>query len=243
MQTGDVVNEVIKDVFTDIDIYDNQIRFLQYQFTSPIGDGAISFYRYYIEDTLYVGRDKCYHLHFLPNNSQDFGFRGDLYIMADSSWLVKRCDMTIPRKSDVNFVDNMQVTQEFSRLPNGEWVLTTDDMFTELRYLDFMDSFTMTRNTRLTDFSFSEIPDRLFKGKASEVKTPGAQSRSESFWEQNRKVRLTRSEANMEQFVSDLEKIKGYKYILAGIKILTESFIETGTKNHPSKVDMPLTAM
>lgn len=238
VQTGDAVNEVIKDVFTDIDIYDNHIRFLQYQFTSPIGDGAISFYRYYIIDTLYVGRDKCFHLHFLPNNAQDFGFRGDLYVMADSSWLVKRCEMTIPRKSDVNFVDNMQVVQEFSRLPNGEWVLTTDDMFTELKYLDFMESFTMTRNTRLTDFSFEEIPNSLFKGKADEVKTAGAQSRSEAFWTQNRQVTLTRSEANMERFVKDLEKIKGYKYILTAIKILTESFIETGTKNHPSKVDI-----
>lgn len=238
VQTGDAVNEVIKDVFTDIDIYDNHIRFLQYQFTSPIGDGAISFYRYYIIDTLYVGRDKCFHLHFLPNNAQDFGFRGDLYVMADSSWLVKRCEMTIPRKSDVNFVDNMQVVQEFSRLPNGEWALTTDDMFTELKYLDFMESFTMTRNTRLTDFSFEEIPNSLFKGKADEVKTAGAQSRSEAFWTQNRQVTLTRSEANMEQFVKDLEKIKGYKYILTAIKILTESFIETGTKNHPSKVDI-----
>ena len=238
VQTGDVVNDVIKDVFTDIDIYDNQIRFLQYHFTSPIGDGAIAFYRYYIEDTLYVGRDKCYHLHFLPNNSQDFGFRGDLYVMADSSWLVKRCEMTIPKKSDVNFVDNVQIVQEFSRLPNGEWVLTTDDMFTELSYLDFMESFTMTRNTRMTDFSFAEIPDHLFKGKANEVKSSGAQSRSEAFWEQNRQVELTRSEANMEQFVQDLSNIKGYKYILTALKILTESFIETGTKDHPSKVDI-----
>jgi hypothetical protein len=238
VQTGDVVNQVIKDIFTDIDIYENQIRFLQYQFTSPIGDGAISFYRYYIEDTLYVGKDKCFHLHFLPNNPQDFGFRGDLYVMADSSWLVKRCEMTIPKQSDVNFVDNMQVVQEFSRLPNGEWVLTTDDMFTELRYLDVMESFSMTRNTRMTDFSFSEIPAHLFKGKADEVKVAGASSRSERFWEQNRELQLTKSEANMEQFVNDLENIKGYKYILAGIKILTESFIETGTKEHPSKVDI-----
>lgn len=238
VQTGGVINQVMKDLFSDIDIYDNQIRFLQYQFTSPIGDGAISFYRYYIEDTLYVGKDKCYHLHFLPNNSQDFGFRGDLYVMADSSWLVKRCEMTFPQQSDVNFVDNTQIIQEFSRLPNGEWVLTTDDMFTELRYLDFMESFTMTRNTRLTDFSFTEIPNQLFKGKADEIKAVGALSRSESFWEQNREVKLTRSEANMGQFVKDLEKIKGYKYIIAAIKILTESFIETGTKKHPSKVDV-----
>ena len=238
VQTGDVVNTLLKEVFTDIDIYEDQIRFLQYPFTSPIGQGAISFYRYYIEDTLYVDRDKCFHLHFLPNNSQDFGFRGDLYILADSSWLVKRCEMAIPRKSDVNFVDNMQVVQEFTRLPNGEWVLTTDDMFTELRYMDFMESCSVTRNTRLTDFSFDEIPAKQFKGKAEEVREPGALSRSNEYWAQSRQVGLTRSERNMEQFVDDLVNIKGYKYIILGLQLVVESYLETGTNDHPSKVDI-----
>lgn len=79
-QTGDILTTVLKDVFTDVDIYDDQVRLLQYPFTSPIGKGAIGFYRFYIEDTVFVDRDRCIHLHFLPNNQQDFGFRGDIYI-------------------------------------------------------------------------------------------------------------------------------------------------------------------
>ena len=82
-QTGDILNTVLKDVFTDVNIYDDQIRLLQYPFTSPIGKDAVAFYRFYIMDTLYVERDKCIHLHFLPNNQQDFGFRGDIFILAD----------------------------------------------------------------------------------------------------------------------------------------------------------------
>ncbi|MBO7610163.1 MAG: carboxypeptidase-like regulatory domain-containing protein, partial [Muribaculaceae bacterium] len=104
-ETGDILNTVLKDVFTDVDLYDNQMRLLQYPFTSPIADNAISFYRYYIEDTTFVDRDKCYHLQFMPNNQQDFGFRGELYIIADSTLHVRKCTLTIPKKSDVNFVD------------------------------------------------------------------------------------------------------------------------------------------
>ena len=54
VQTGDILNTVMKDVFTDVNIYDDQIRLLQYPFTSPIGKDAIAFYRYYIVDTLMV---------------------------------------------------------------------------------------------------------------------------------------------------------------------------------------------
>ena len=97
IQTGDILNTMMKDVFTDVDIYDDQIRLLQYPFTSPIGKDAIGFYRYYIEDTVYVGQDRCYHLQFLPNNQQDFGFSGELYILADSTLHVKQCNLRLPK--------------------------------------------------------------------------------------------------------------------------------------------------
>lgn len=80
LQTGEILNTMLREVFTDVDIYDDHMRLLQYQFTSPIGETAISFYRFYIQDTVYVDRDLCYHLEFIPNNQQDFGFRGELYL-------------------------------------------------------------------------------------------------------------------------------------------------------------------
>lgn len=42
--TGDMLSTVLKDVFTDVNIYDNDIRLLQYPFISPISSSdAISF--------------------------------------------------------------------------------------------------------------------------------------------------------------------------------------------------------
>ena len=243
-QTGDILNTIMKDVFTDVNIYDDQIRMLQYPFTSPIGKDAIGFYRYYIEDTLMVDKDLCYHLHFLPNNQQDFGFRGDLYILADSSWQVKRCEMTIPKKSDVNFVENMQVVQEFTQLPDGDWVLSVDDMFTELKLANFLQKFAVIRNTRINDYAFDELPKQLFKGTKKEVKDVNAMMRSDEFWNQYRQVELTKAESQMDQFVNGMQNVKGFKWILFGLKALVENFVETGTKEHPSKVDIgPINTM
>lgn len=50
-------------------------------------------------DTTFVDKDKCFHLTFVPNNSQDFGFTGHLYVLADSSYTVKKCTMNLPKKS------------------------------------------------------------------------------------------------------------------------------------------------
>lgn len=46
LQTGDVINTTLKELFTDVDIYDDHVRLLQYPFPSPIGRTAISFYHF-----------------------------------------------------------------------------------------------------------------------------------------------------------------------------------------------------
>ena len=240
-QTGDILTTTLKDVFTDVNIYDDQVRLLQYPFTSPIGKDAIGFYRYYIMDTVYVDRDKCFHLHFMPNNQQDFGFRGDIYILADSSYQVKRCELTIPKRSDVNFVENLEVRQEFKMLPDSTWVLSEDDMIAEIKLASWIQRCIVIRNTRLTDYAFDELPKQLFKGKAKDVKEADAMMRDEAFWNKYRQVSLTKSESKMDAFVHNLEQIKGFKYIIFGLKAFIENFVETG---NPSKVDIgPINTM
>lgn len=237
-ETGDILNNVLKDVFTDVDLYDNQVRLLQYPFTSPIGKDAIAFYRYYIEDTVYVDHDLCYHLQFLPNNQQDFGFRGELYILADSTLHLKRAELSIPKRSDVNFVENLSITQEYTQLPNGEWALSVDDMVVELKVTNFMSKALVVRTTRLSDYAFDELPKQLFKGKAATRREANAMMRDDSFWNQYRTVELTKSESEMDAFIRRVQQLKGFKYIIFGAKAFIENFVETGGLNHPSKVDI-----
>ena len=61
--TGDILTTVLKDVFQNVNVYEDRVRLLQYPFDSPISDNGIGFYRYYIMDTLYVEKDKVSILH------------------------------------------------------------------------------------------------------------------------------------------------------------------------------------
>ena len=230
-QTGDMLNIVLKEVFTDVNLYDDQIRLVQYPFTSPIGKDAIAFYRFYIEDTVKIQRDSCIHLHFLPNNQMDFGFRGDIYILKDSTYHVRRCELTLPKQTSVNWVKNLRINQEFERLDNGDWVLTEDDMVTELRFAKFIQEAIVIKNNRYTNYSFDELPKRLFKGKRSEIKEPDAGMRGKSFWNEYRQVELTKSEDSMGSFVKNIQNIKGFKYIMFGLNALIENSIEIGDPN------------
>lgn len=238
--TGDILTTVLKDVFQNVNVYEDYVRLLQYPFDSPISDNGIGFYRYYIMDTVQVAQDKCFHLSFVPNNSQDFGFTGHLYVMADSTFRLKQCVLNLPAKTDVNFVESLKITQEFGALPTGEWVQQTDDMLCEMNF--FGGHFMVRRVTRNSDYEFEEISPMIFKQKGREIKEVNAMMKDDDFWNQYRsEVDLTKSESNMDNFIDNLTRIKGFKYIMVGLKALIESYVETG---NPSKVDVgPLNAM
>ena len=179
-----------------------------------------------------MDNDECYHLQFVPNNQQDFGFRGELWVLTDTTLHVKKCKLTLPKKTDVNFTDNLSILQEYTKLPNGEWALTTDDMIVEMSVVKFMTKFIVIRTTRMSNYAFNKIPDREFKGKAKIKYDPNSKMRDDDFWATNRMVHLTNGESSMSSFITGLSNTKGFKYILFGLKALIENFVETGKKSY-----------
>ncbi|WP_455588844.1 DUF5686 family protein [Bacteroides rodentium] len=242
--TGDMLGTILTDVFSDINIYDDDIRLLQRRFVSPIGRGAISFYKYYLMDTLMVDRQECVHLTFVPQNPQDFGFTGHLYVVKDSTYAVKKCTMKLPKKTGVNFVENLDIVQQFEQLPDGNWVLTDDDMTVELHFVKGIQGLEVQRTTKYSDYQFTEIEPRLFRLKGNVIKEANMLAKSDEYWAKVRQVPLTKKESTMDVFMNRIEQIPGFKYVIFGAKALIENFVETGSKKHPSKFDFgPINTM
>lgn len=242
--TGDMLGTILTDVFSDVNIYDDDIRLLQRRFVSPIGRGAIGFYKYYLMDTVMVDKQECVHLTFVPQNSQDFGFTGHLYVVKDSTYAVKKAVMNLPKKTGVNFVENLDIVQQFEQLPDSNWVLTDDDMTVELSFVKGIQGLEVQRTTKYTDYNFEEIEPRLFRLKGSVIKEANMLSKSDEYWAKVRQVPLTKKESTMDLFMNRIEQIPGFKYVIFGAKALIENFVETGSKKHPSKFDFgPINTM
>ena len=239
VNTGEILTTVMKDIFTDVDIYDNECRLLQHPFKSPIANSAISFYRYYIQDTVFIDSDRVIELGFQPNNLQDFGFSGRLYIMDDSTYQVRRVELQIPSRSDVNFVENMIIKQDYAELPTGERAIVSNDMLVELKLTSFLNKLQVQRVIRNKNYSFEEISPKVFKRiKGPVLKEPDAEMQDEAFWNEYREVELTQSESKMGTFLDRLQNIKGFKYVIFAFKSLVENFVETGDSLHPNYVDI-----
>ena len=238
-QSGILITEALKDFFKSVDIYDDQIQLLQTTFTSPIGKDALGFYRYYIIDTLDVSGDRCIHLRYVPNNVQDFGFAGSLYVLDDSSYQLKRCELMVPASGSVNFIDCLMILQEYTDIGDGRWTLTTDDMVVELKLFDFMQRAIVVRNTRLTDHTFGDVPSSIFRGRRKEVTDVNAKKQTDTFWHNHRPIDLLRSERRLSELVDNMQqsadKSKLLKLLL---KSIIEGYVETGSRLTPSKFDI-----
>ena len=238
--TGDIATTMIEDVFTDVDIYNNNIHVLQSEFVSPLSSSSgISFYRYFIADTLDVDGIRCIEVTFTPNNSQDFGFNGSLYIMADSTYRVHKATLNLPHNNAVNFVSDMYVSQEFETLPTGEQVIVNDNMIVQISVIGSFTKFHIKRDTYYSNYSLEEIPDKEFKFLGKERLLADAMMKDNKYWNSVRPEPLTEKESTMDDFLKKMESTKGFKFVLFVAKAFIENFVETSTdREKPSKVDI-----
>lgn len=238
IETGDLFTALAKDIFSEVDIYDNQVRLLRQHFTSPIADGATNFYRYYLTDTVKLDRDSCICVTFTPNNQQDFGFNGNLYITKDSALHVKKVSLRIPSRSDINFVKSMAIDQEYTQMDDGQWILSTNDMLVEMSLTGRFDNFLITRTSRRSDYSFQPIDKKIFRGKAKEIVDPYAQMRTKEYWADNRDIELTHGEAEMNNFIKGIKNTKHFGWAIVFMKAILENYVELAKSDNPSKIDL-----
>ncbi len=239
INTGEILNTVLKDCFTDINIYDEECKLIRLRFKSPIANSAIGFYRFYLQDTLCIEGDSVIDVGFIPNNQQDVGFSGHVYVMKDSSYQVRRVELTIPKRSDVNWVESMSINQDYEDVGDGARVAVSNDMLIELRVNSWLGKLQVQYTTRKFDYAFDEIPNSTFKyvkGKTF-IEPDAGMHTDEAYWKPLRKVELTQTEEKMESFLDRITKIRGFKYLMVGVKALLENFVETSDSLQNNKFD------
>ncbi len=238
--SGEILNSILTDCFTDVNIYDDNIRLLQHQFISPISSkNAISFYRFFIQDTVFVDEDRCIEVTFTPNNPQDFGFSGSVFIMADSTYRVRKSRLLIPHSSDVNFVEQLNVDQKFVSLPTGDQVLAQNKMTVQISAIMDMARLQVQLTNDYSDFSTAPLPDKEFRFGGQEYIEPNAVLQNDEFWRKNRTDSLTMAESSMGQMVKEFQDMKHFNVFLFVLKALVENYVETSSDpRKPSKFDV-----
>ena len=220
-------------IFKDVDINDNNMNLLFNRFVSPLSSTlAVTFYQYYIMDTIMVDGYPCIDLAFVPVNSESYGFTGHLYIVNDSTYRLKKYAINVPPDINLNFVSNFSIEHSYKQLENGLWA--PDRTSTYAKFYIFNNKRGMlARQTKIyTGWDLeTPIPKETFSALATaEVETNDttAELVFEGYWTDSmRPEPLTKYESSVVDLVREFTNTPKFNSLALFANALTTGYIPT----------------
>lgn len=235
------IRKMLEDVLREIDVYSNAIPLAQNRFVSPLSDIASDFYRYFITDTIVIDSHPYVELNFSPSSPETPSFYGKMYVdPADSLGFVRRIEMRVPRYTNLNFIDQVHITQEFIRDTLGNRHKVLDDMSLELQLVSGTPSFYGRRITARDNFSYEERDDMIeyYEVMSHNPVSPEAEMQDISFWNKNRFVAMKPQELALDGIHQEMKKLPLFYYGEKALKILSVGYVGTSRHDLPSKFDI-----
>jgi hypothetical protein len=213
-------------MYQDINIYDNNVSMLGNQLLSPIADGAPTFYKFFITDTIKDVTPYLIELSFTPRTTTDLLFEGRIYITMDGNYAVEKALLSVNKNINLNFVRQMQATLAFEKASDTKYHLSQSDLKIEFGLNKKKGGGILgERVVMLSDFVIN-IPRPLptYQGPA-EVILPEAEVKDDEYWNRNRPDSLKASEVNIYKNLDSLQTIPSFRrtldiatLVLAGYK-------------------------
>ncbi len=232
------IQVILEDAIREIDIYGNDIVFLQNRFVSPLSAIGPDFYKYYLTDTLIVNGEKCVELSFAPHNPESMGFNGKIYVpVGDTTMFVSKVVMRTPADINLNYVDNLFINQRFEKDSLGNRHKTYDDVCLEMRIAPGTPGIYARKTTSYSGFSYDRREDlsEFYSRLGRNFELDGARKHSGEFWNDIRRVPLSGAESRMENLMGEMRKVPLFYWGEKFLSLMESGYVKTG---NPSKIDL-----
>ena len=222
-------------IFKDVNINDNSLNLLFNRFVSPLSSTfAVSFYQYYIMDTIMVDGYPCIDLAFVPVNSESYGFTGHLYIVNDSTYRLKKYAINVPPDINLNFVSNFSVEHSYKQLDNGLWAPEKTSTFAKFYILNNKRGVLARQTKFYTGWDLTTpIPKATFSALTpteAEIETNDSTAELvfEGYWTDSmRPEPLTRYESSVVDLVREFTNTPKFNRLALTVNALTTRYIPT----------------
>jgi len=236
----DGVQNILNEVFREVDIFQNDISLFLFRFVSPVSRMGPDFYKYYMLDTLDIAGQKCLDLGFVPFNSESMGFTGHLYVTLDSTFFIKQVQMNVPKDINLNFVDRMTINQTFDRTPDGTRLILKNDILVDLKLTEKSGGMFARRTIIYQNPTFDPPEDlSIFQKSAPVLTDDEAYKRSDEFWEEIRPVEAERRNPNsVEKLMGQLRSVPLFKVTEKVVSIFVNGYVQTNKDPQKSKFEV-----
>ena len=231
----------LNDIFSEVNIFDNDIDLMVNRFVSPLSSTlATSYYHYYITDTVLIDSLSCIELSFTPVNSRTFGFNGRMYIVNDSTYALKKYSLSVPYDINLNFVRQLIVEQEFTKNDSGLWAPVESQTFAKFSIFKKGRQLYARQTTMWYGYEMgAELPDSVHAVlPVEEVISPDVTKYKSGRWKKLRPVPLTAKESFLDSLATELRRLPLFKALEKTAEIVSTGYIATAKNRKESRFDI-----
>ncbi|MGE5399513.1 MAG: DUF5686 family protein [Ignavibacteriales bacterium] len=187
--------------------YNDDIKFFDRPLPGPISKDALSYYYYYIDDTLAIDNLKVFKIYFEPDKSSDPGFKGYVYI-SDSTFNLIKVDVELNRAANIGgLLEKVSIFQQFVPFENNIYMPIDYRLFIRANVLGLA-RLGFELNTIMYDYKINRNIDDDFFDKAILTVLKGADSKDSTYWMNSQTIPNTYEELTAYRKIDSIKALK-----------------------------------
>ena len=201
------------------------------EFPSPIQNGGLLFYNYFIVDSLQMDGRKTYVVRYHPKEIiSSPALDGEMRIDAEE-FAIKSIRAKMQRGGNVNWLRDIVIEADYQRMPDSTWFYSSDKLYADFSIALGDSSRVMsvigTRQLNYSDVDFSPIENMpTADGKVKVL--ADANHKDDAYWEQARPVDLTDHEKDIYKMVNEVQQTPLYKGTYKVMYTLANNYLDFG---------------
>lgn len=224
------LNQFMGDMYLDINIYDNSIDMFNKSFISPVATYARNFYRFYLEDSMFIDNYWCYKLTFKPKRTGDMTFEGEMWI-HDTTYAVKSFKANISPWANINYIQGLYINHEFEQVAPEVWMLTSEKMLADIKLTKktgLMGLYGRRHSTRQNYIINQEKNPEFYNSNTTVEVLDSASLRSDEYWAKVRHEPLAPKEIGINNMVDSLNDLRFFKSLKNVVYFVSTGYYPLG---------------
>ena len=200
--------QFLGDMYLDINIYENVIDLFGKSFISPLANYARSMYRFYLDDSTYVGNKFCYKLRFEPKNTSNLMFYGEMWV-HDTTYAIQSIKANISEGANLNYIQDLYIEQEFEQLEEEVWMLKKEILLLDIRLTEKtkLYGFLGKKTSSRKHFIINELKPGDFYNTSTSVEfLENSKTQDLDAWDSLRHETLNKTENGISEMIDTLNK-------------------------------------
>lgn len=229
-QDNQIITLTAKNLYRDINIYDNTLNYFDIGFPSPVGETGFSTYDYNLIDTISIRGENAFKIRYLPKRTEVLAFQGYLYIDTDS-YAVLGATLKSTQKINVNFINGISTEMEYDNPDENTFLprkVITEIEMTPFSKKKSAKSIVAKRSVDYSDYGFNEpLEDKVFKRTEEEYSDQFVE-KDEAYWVQARPDSLSKSEQGVYDMLDKLQQTPKFNRLVKLYETLGSGYYNVG---------------